>query len=179
MNSCRPCSCSKRQVKCGGSQRQCAGRECAKQLFSIWFSTAMNREDHFYPSQIFKDSCAYQRSHGAEYNSSPPPCLYMSRQVHSVYTPPSMGGLEQASLPDISPSYTASLRDEVGVPQLHHPQVLQQQPHQPAAYTDSVDQSRYQLPFPWMKTTKSHSHTWRGQWAGKFFYYFSKACCVQ
>lgn len=123
----------------------------------------MNREDHFYPSQIFKDSCAYQRSHGAEYRSSPPPCLYMSRQVHSVYTPPSLGGLEHASLPDISPSYTVPLRDEPGVPQHHHPQVLQQQAQQPAtAYTDSVDQNRYQLPFPWMKTTKSHSHAWRG-----------------
>ncbi|XP_071341318.1 pancreas/duodenum homeobox protein 1 isoform X1 [Trachinotus anak] len=130
----------------------------------------MNREDHYYPSQVFKDSCAYQRSQGEDYSHSPPPCLYMNRQVHSVYTPPSMGALEQASLPDIAPSYSLpSLREDPGVPQLHHPQGLQQQALQPAAgYGDSGEQSRYHLPFPWMKTTKSHSHTWKGQWAGPF-----------
>lgn len=128
----------------------------------------MHRDDHFYPSQVFKDSCAYQRAQGGEYSSSPPPCLYMNRQVHSVYTPPSMGGLESASLPDGAP-YSLPLRDDAGVPQLHHPQVLQQQCHQPsAAFTDSLDQCRYQVPFPWMKTTKSHAHTWRGQWAGPY-----------
>ena len=126
---------------------------------------AMNREDHYYPSQVFKDSCAYQRSHGEDYSHSPPPCLYMSRQVHSVYTPPSMGALEQASLTDIGPPYGLQVREDP--PQLHHPQGLQQQPLQPAAgYGDTGEQSRYHLPFPWMKTTKSHSHTWKGQWAG-------------
>ncbi|XP_020781211.1 pancreas/duodenum homeobox protein 1 [Boleophthalmus pectinirostris] len=128
----------------------------------------MHREDHFYPSHVFKDSCAYQRPQGAEYNSSPPPCLYMNRHGHSVYTPPSMGGLEQASMPTGSPSFSAPLRDEAA-PQLHHPQVLQQQPQQaPAAFTEPMDQCRYQFPFPWMKTTKSHAHTWRGQWAGPY-----------
>uniref|UniRef100_UPI0037E97547 pancreas/duodenum homeobox protein 1 n=1 Tax=Semicossyphus pulcher TaxID=241346 RepID=UPI0037E97547 len=134
-------------------------------------SEAMNREDHFYPSQVFKDSCAYQRSHhGEDYSHSPPPCLYMSRQVHSVYTPPAMGALEPAGLPDINPSsYGLPLREDPGVPQLHHPQGLQQQQHQPAAgYGDTGEQSRYHLPFPWMKTTKSHSHTWKGQWAGPY-----------
>lgn len=60
------------------------------------------------------------------------------------------------------------------MPQLHHTQGLQQQQQQqppplPAAasYGDTADQSRYHhLPFPWMKTTKSHSHTWKGQWTG-------------
>lgn len=137
-------------------------------------SKDMNREDHYYPSQVFKDSCAYQRSQGEDYSHSPPPCLYMSRQVHSVYTPPSMGTLDQASLPDIVPSYGLPMREDPGVPQLHHaqglqpPPPLQQQPPPPAAgYGDTGDQSRYHhLPFPWMKTTKSHSHTWKGQWAG-------------
>ncbi|XP_031137976.1 pancreas/duodenum homeobox protein 1 [Sander lucioperca] len=130
---------------------------------------AMNREDHFYPSQVFKDSCAYQRAHGEDYSHSPPPCLYMSRQVHSVYTPPSMGALEQASLPDIAPSYSLPMREDPGVPQLHHPQGLQQHPLPPAAgYGDTGEQSTYHLPFPWMKTTKSHSHTWKGQWAGPY-----------
>lgn len=133
----------------------------------------MNREDHYYPSQVFKDSCAYQRAQGEDYSHSPPACLYMGRQVHSVYTPPAMGALEQASLPDIAPSYSLPMREDPSVPQLHHPQGLQQQqqqqqqPLQPAAaYGDTGEQSRYHLPFPWMKTTKSHSHTWKGQWAG-------------
>ncbi|XP_074477852.1 pancreas/duodenum homeobox protein 1 [Sebastes fasciatus] len=133
---------------------------------------AMNREDHYYPSQVFKDSCAYQRAQGEDYSHSPPPCLYMSRQVHSVYTPSTMGALEQAGLPDIAPAY--SLPVDPGVPQLHHHHTQglqqQQQPLQPAAgYGDTGEQqSRYHLPFPWMKTTKSHSHTWKGQWAGQY-----------
>lgn len=128
----------------------------------------MNREDHYYPAQVFKDSCAYQRPQGDDYSHSPPPCLYMSRQVHSVYTPPAMGSLEQASLPDIAPTYGLhSMREDPCVPQLHHPQGLQQQPLQPQGYGDAGEQSRYHLPFPWMKTTKSHSHTWKGQWTGK------------
>ncbi|KAF7669287.1 hypothetical protein LDENG_00202990 [Lucifuga dentata] len=127
----------------------------------------MNREDHYYPSQVFKDSCAYQRAQGEDY--SPPPCLYMSRQVHSVYTPPSMGALEQASLPDMAPTYSLPMREDPGVPQLHHPQGAQQQPLQPVTgFGDAGEQSRYHLPFPWMKTTKSHSHAWKGQWAGPY-----------
>lgn len=133
---------------------------------SLGSFSAMNREDHFYPSQVFKDSCAYQRSQGDEFSSSPPPCLYMSRQVHSVYTPPSMGSLEQASLPDIGPGYSLSgLREDPGVPPLQQPQGLQPpQGLQGPGYGDPG----YHLPFPWMKTTKSHSHTWKGQWAGSY-----------
>lgn len=134
----------------------------------------MNREDHYFhhhPSQVFKDSCAYQRSQVDDYNHSPPPCLYMSRQVHAVYTPPTMGALEQNSLSDVAPAYSLhSMREDPGVPQLHHSQGLQQQQQQtiqPPGYGDAGEQSRYHLPFPWMKTTKSHSHTWKGQWAGK------------
>lgn len=126
----------------------------------------MNQDDHFYPSQVFKDSCAYQRLQGEDY--SPPPCLYMSRQVHSVYTPPVLGPLEQASLTDIASAYSLpNAREDPCVPQLHHPQGLQQAPLQPPGYGDPGEQNRYHLPFPWMKTTKSHSHTWKGQWTGK------------
>ncbi|MED6291410.1 hypothetical protein CHARACLAT_023300 [Characodon lateralis] len=129
----------------------------------------MNREDPFYPSQVFKDSCAYQRSPGDDY--SPPPCLYMSRQVHSVYTPPSMGTLEQASLPDIAAAaFTLpDMREVPGLSPLHHQQGFQQQPTlQSPGYLEAGEQSRYHLPFPWMKTTKSHSHTWKGQWTGSY-----------
>ncbi|XP_015257406.1 PREDICTED: pancreas/duodenum homeobox protein 1 [Cyprinodon variegatus] len=133
----------------------------------------MNREDPFYPSQVFKESCSYQRSPGDDYN--PPPCLYMSRQVHSVYTPPSLGTLEQAILPDISPAVFTmpGMREDPGGPPLHHPQGLQQQQQQqpalqPPGYMEAGEQNRYHLPFPWMKTTKSHSHTWKGQWTGSY-----------
>lgn len=133
-------------------------------------SEAMNREDHYYPSQVFKESCAYQRTQVEDYSHSPPPCLYMSRQVHSVYTPPTMGTLEQTNLPDIVSSYSLPMREDPGVPPLHHSQGLQQQSLQPTAgYGDTAEQNRYHLPFPWMKTTKSHSHTWKGQWAGNHF----------
>ncbi|KAM3860463.1 pancreas/duodenum homeobox protein 1 [Diretmus argenteus] len=130
----------------------------------------MNREGHYYPSQVFKDSCAYQRPQAEEYSPhSPPPCLYMSRQVHSVYSPP-MGGLDhQANLPDIVPSYNLPMREDPGMPPLHHPQGPHQQPPPLAGgYGDAGEHSRYHLPFPWMKTTKSHAHTWKGQWAGPY-----------
>lgn len=138
-------------------------------------SAAMNREEHYYPSQVFKDSCAYQRSQGEDYSHSPPPCLYMSRPVQSVYTTPSMGALDQTSLPDIAP-YSMPMREDPGVPQLHHPQAPQQLLPPAGGYGDSgelslcADRNRYHLPFPWMKTTKSHAHTWKGQWAGKSLY---------
>ncbi|XP_068604124.1 pancreas/duodenum homeobox protein 1 [Brachionichthys hirsutus] len=137
----------------------------------------MNRDDHYYPCQVFKDSCIYQRAQGGEdYSQSPPPCLYMSRQVHPVYTPPTMGVLEPASLPDIAASYSLPMREEPGATQLHHHhhhhhphQSLQPQPLPPATgYGDAGGQSRYHLPFPWMKTTKSHAHTWKGQWPGPY-----------
>ncbi|XP_056155826.1 pancreas/duodenum homeobox protein 1-like [Lampris incognitus] len=144
----------------------------------------MNREEHYFPPQVFKDSCAYQRSQGEDYSHSPPPCLYMGRQVHSAYAAPSMGALDPASLPDVTP-YGMALREEPGLPQLHHPQTAQQQQQQPpqpqqpplpppptggyGGDTGQVpacaDRSRYHLPFPWMKSTKSHAHSWRGQWA--------------
>ncbi|CAJ1082179.1 pancreas/duodenum homeobox protein 1 [Xyrichtys novacula] len=94
----------------------------------------------------------------------------MSRQGQSVYTPSAMGALEPANLPDITTSsYGLPMRDEAGVPQLHHSHSLQQQHPSPAAgYGDTGEQSRYHLPFPWMKSTKSHSHTWKGQWAGPY-----------
>ncbi|KAK2859475.1 hypothetical protein Q5P01_004095 [Channa striata] len=129
----------------------------------------MNREEQYYASQVFKDSCVYQRPQGEDYNHSPPPCLYMNRQVHSVYTPPSIGAFEQAGLPDIATTYSLpSMREDPGVPQLHHPQGLQQPLPPATGYGDTGEQSRYHLPFPWMKTTKSHSHTWKGQWTGPY-----------
>ncbi|KAK0142728.1 Pancreas/duodenum homeobox protein 1 [Merluccius polli] len=148
----------------------------------------MNREEHYYSSQVFKDSCVYQRSPAEDCCHSPPPCLYMSRhQVHSVYSAPSVGGggLEPAGLADLGP-YLAPPREEDPPcgPHLHHPQHalhhLQQQ-HQQAVpvpaggYAEAgdvaalcADRNRYHLPFPWMKTTKSHSHTWKGQWTGSY-----------
>ncbi|CAG04215.1 unnamed protein product, partial [Tetraodon nigroviridis] len=129
----------------------------------------MNREEHYYPAPVFKDSCAYQRAQAEDYRHSPPPCLYMSRQVHSVYSPPAMGALEQTNLSDIVPSYSLPMREDEGAPHLHHALGLQQQPGPPApGYPDPGEQSRYALPFPWMKTTKSHSHAWKGQWTGSY-----------
>ncbi|XP_020364251.2 pancreas/duodenum homeobox protein 1 [Oncorhynchus kisutch] len=133
----------------------------------------MNREEHYYsPAQLFKDPCPYQRPHSEDFSHSPPPCLYMGRQAQSVYSSPSIGGLDQASLPDIAP-YSMPMREDPGVPQLHHPQAPQQT-IQPGGYGDPgelalcADRNRYHLPFPWMKSTKSHVQTWKGQWAGHY-----------
>ncbi|CAL8294392.1 unnamed protein product [Lota lota] len=134
----------------------------------------MNREEHYYSSQVFKDSCVYQRSPAEDFCHSPPPCLYMSRQ-HSVYSAPSLGGMEAASLPDIGPYIP--MREDPCAHQLHHPQTgAQQQAVPPPAggYGEAgdvalcADRNRHHLPFPWMKTTKSHTHTWKGQWTGSY-----------
>lgn len=132
--------------------------------------TGMNREEHFYSaSQLYKDSCAYQRPHNEEYSPSPPPCLYMTRQNQSVYASPALGTQDQHShLPDIT-TYVSG-REDLAVPHLHHSQV-QQLPLQPfPGYGDSLDlcseRNRCHLPFPWMKSTKSHTHAWKGQWTG-------------
>lgn len=48
----------------------------------------------------------------------------------------------------------------------------------PAVITSEVDtphqqqqhqQQQQPLPFPWMKTTKSHAHQWKAQWPGRWF----------
>ncbi|XP_067107721.1 pancreas/duodenum homeobox protein 1 [Osmerus mordax] len=134
----------------------------------------MNREEHYYASaQLFKDPCAFQRPQSEDYNHSPPPCLYMGRQAQSIYTTPTIGVLEQASIPDIGP-YSMPMRDDPGVPQLHHPQTPHQALTTSSAYGEPGelalcgDRNRYHLPFPWMKTTKSHAHTWKGQWPGPY-----------
>lgn len=130
----------------------------------------MNREEHYYStSHLYKDSCAYQRTHNEEYSPSPPPCLYMTRQTQSVYASPALGTQDQHNhLPDIT-SYVPG-REDLPVPYLHHSQAQQLPLQTFTGYGDSLDlcseQNRCHLPFPWMKSTKSHTHAWKGQWTG-------------
>ncbi|MBN3309987.1 PDX1 protein, partial [Amia calva] len=130
----------------------------------------MNREEHYYASaQLYKDPCAYQRAQSQDYSPSPPPCLYMGRQQQSSYPAPC--SLEQSSLPDISPYEVPLMSEDPVLPHLHHP-AQPTAPQQAGGYGDPVDlalldeRSRFPLPFPWMKSTKSHAHTWKGQWTG-------------
>ncbi|MBN3321729.1 PDX1 protein, partial [Atractosteus spatula] len=131
----------------------------------------MNREEHYYGSaQLYKDSCAFQRPQSQDYSHSPPPCLYMGRQQQQgPYSASPLCGLEQPSLPDISPYEMPLMGEDPGVSPLQQPPP----PHQQAGcYGDPAElalldeRSRFQLPFPWMKSTKSHAHTWKGQWTG-------------
>ncbi|MCJ8745816.1 hypothetical protein PDJAM_G00134700 [Pangasius djambal] len=132
----------------------------------------MNREEHYYSaSHLYKDSCAYQRPHNEEYSPSPPPCLYMTRQTQSVYTSPALGTQDQHNhLPDIT-SYVPG-REDLTVPHLHHSQAQQLPLQTFTGYGDSLDlcseRNRCHLPFPWMKSTKSHTHAWKGQWTGPY-----------
>ncbi|XP_077340197.1 pancreas/duodenum homeobox protein 1 [Lithobates pipiens] len=132
----------------------------------------MNAEDQYYPpAQLYKDSCAFQRAQ--DYSPSPPACLYMGRQQAATYTNP-MIALDPGSPPDISPYEVPSIPEEPGVPHLHHHHHHHpgmHHPHQQAIpYPEDTDpglldeRSRTILPFPWMKSTKSHA--WKGQWAG-------------
>lgn len=142
---------------------------CAVQ--NPWASATMNREDHFYSSpQLYKDPCPYQRPQSEDFSQSPPPCLYMGRQSQPVYASPSVGTLDQTSLPDIA-SYSIPMREDPCVQHLQHHQAPAAHLQPVGGYGDPpdlcVDRNRYHLPFPWMKSTKSHAHTWKGQWAGK------------
>ncbi|KAG5850695.1 pancreas/duodenum homeobox protein 1 [Anguilla rostrata] len=129
----------------------------------------MNREENYYTHGTF-----YHRPHGDNYNHSPPPCLYMGRQPQSVYATPTLGALDHSPLPDIVPYEMPLIREDPEAPQTHHSQASQPPIQQAGAYGDPTnlamlsERSRYQLPFPWMKSTKSHAHAWRGQWAGSY-----------
>ncbi|XP_061522062.1 pancreas/duodenum homeobox protein 1 [Phycodurus eques] len=126
----------------------------------------MHRDNHAYQQIPFKDSCAYQRAaaNPEEFAHSPPPCLYMSRQVQAAYPPPNPAD-------PADPAFGLPLREDFGIPLLHqHPQTPQHpQPLTPAApYGDTDERSRFHLPFPWMKSTKAHSHAWKAQWTGPY-----------
>lgn len=133
---------------------------------------AMNTEEQYYASaQLYKESCAFQRAQAQDYNPSPPACLYMGRQQQTPY-PSALGILEQSSPPDISPYEVPAITEDAGVSHLHH----HHHPHLPppdqdalpfadGADTGMIEEPRVQVPFAWMKSTKSHA--WKGQWTGK------------
>ncbi|XP_027507599.1 LOW QUALITY PROTEIN: pancreas/duodenum homeobox protein 1 [Corapipo altera] len=133
---------------------------------------AMNTEEQYYASaQLYKESCAFQRAQAQDYNPSPPACLYMGRQQQTPY-PSALGALEQGSPPDISPYEVPPITEDAGVSHLHHHHhhAHLPPPHQDAlpfsdgADTGAVEEPRVQVPFAWMKSTKSHA--WKGQWTG-------------
>ncbi|KAI6078530.1 hypothetical protein LUU34_00046100 [Aix galericulata] len=135
---------------------------------------AMNAEEQYYASaQLYKEPCAFQRGQAQDYNASPPACLYMGRQQQTPYPGP-LGALEQGSPPDISPYEVPPISEDAGVSHLHHHHHHHHHlppPHQDALpFADGADggameEPRVQVPFAWMKSTKSHA--WKGQWAGK------------
>ncbi|KAL4660159.1 pancreas/duodenum homeobox protein 1-like [Arapaima gigas] len=129
----------------------------------------MNREEQFYPpAHIYKDSCAFQRPAGDEYRHSPPPCLYMGRQTTAAFPAP----VEPQCLPDSGSYEVALMREEPGVsqppPQPPPPQGASAVYGSPAELAMLPERSRFQLPFSWMKSTKSHAQAWKGQWAGPY-----------
>lgn len=133
---------------------------------------AMNTEEQYYASaQLYKESCAFQRTQAQDYNPNPPACLYIGRQQQTPYSS-ALGALEQGSPPDISPYEVPPITEDAGVSHLHH----HHHPHLPPPHQDSlpfadgadtgaIEEPRVQVPFAWMKSTKSHA--WKGQWTGK------------
>ncbi|KAM6448106.1 pancreas/duodenum homeobox protein 1 [Liasis olivaceus] len=141
----------------------------------------MNAEEQYYASgsgtsqPLYKEPCAFQRSQPPDYNSSPPACLYMGRQQQQQSPYASvLGALDQGSPPDISPYEVPPLSEEPGIPHLHplpphHPAQLSHPQQEALPFGEGteagmLEQPRAPLPFPWMKSTKSHA--WKGQWAG-------------
>ncbi|XP_025028516.1 pancreas/duodenum homeobox protein 1, partial [Python bivittatus] len=104
-----------------------------------------------------------------------PACLYMGRQQQQQSPYASvLGALDQGSPPDISPYEVPPLSEEPGIPHLHplpphHPAQLSHPQQEALPFGEGteagmLEQPRAPLPFPWMKSTKSHA--WKGQWAG-------------
>ncbi|XP_036603726.1 pancreas/duodenum homeobox protein 1 [Trichosurus vulpecula] len=136
----------------------------------------MNAEEQYYAAtQLYKESCVFQRCQVQDYSPSPPACLYMGRQPPQQPQPPypgALSALEQGSPPDISPYEVPPITEDPGVSHLHlhHPSQLPHPHQQTIPFTDGIESgtleepSRIQLPFPWMKSTKSHA--WKGQWTG-------------
>ncbi|XP_028824375.1 pancreas/duodenum homeobox protein 1 [Denticeps clupeoides] len=114
----------------------------------------MNRDDHFYPPAPL-----YQRPPAEEYRHSPPPCLYMARHGQQAYAP-AADALERPGPADVAAAYGAPFRED------HLPAQLAGGFGEPA--DPCAERARYQLPFPWMKSTKSHAHAWKGQWTGPY-----------
>lgn len=162
-----------------------AGWECAAAAYSRHISScatfagspaAMNREEHFYaPEQMYKEPYTYQAPADDDYSQSPPPCLYMGRQT-PVCPTPSLGSLDPPCLSNTASYDMPLMREDPGVSASHAhllPTQMPQHTHQsgvgygsPADLVMVSDRNQYQLPFPWMKSTKSHTHTWKGQWTG-------------
>ncbi|XP_075054046.1 pancreas/duodenum homeobox protein 1 [Mixophyes fleayi] len=141
----------------------------------------MNTDEQYYsPAQIYKDPCAFQRGQGQDYSPSPPACLYMGRQQPAPYSN-SMIGLDPGSPQDISPYEVPPISEDPNVPHLHHHHHHHHHHHpgmshpqqQTIPFPEDRDpglldeRNRTILPFPWMKSTKSH--TWKGQWTGGSF----------
>ncbi|XP_078259174.1 pancreas/duodenum homeobox protein 1 [Rhinoraja longicauda] len=138
----------------------------------------MDSEERYYASaQIYNEPCAYQRSQVQEYNQNLPACLYVGRQPQTPYANPSLSGFDEGSPADISPFEVPAISEDPTVSHLRHPQP--QHPnthaHQGACFgsapdiSNLEDHNRTHLPFPWMKSTKSHAHIWKGQWPGGSF----------
>ncbi|XP_066477345.1 pancreas/duodenum homeobox protein 1 [Tiliqua scincoides] len=126
----------------------------------------MNAEEQYYASsQLYKEPCAFQRSQPQDYSPSPPACLYMGRQQQQQPPYPSvLGALEQGSPPDISPYEVPPITEDPGISHLHHHPPQEALPFGDGADAGLLEGPRVPLPFPWMKSTKSHA--WKGQWAG-------------
>ncbi|XP_070607639.1 pancreas/duodenum homeobox protein 1 [Erythrolamprus reginae] len=142
----------------------------------------MNAEEQLYyassSSGVYKEPCAFQRSQPGDYNAGPPACLYMGRQQQqqpSPYAGGVLGSLDPGSPPDISPYEVPPLSEDPGMPHLqplpgpHHPAQLSLPPQESLPFGEGTEAGlleppRAPLPFPWMKSTKSHA--WKGQWAG-------------
>ncbi|XP_074838330.1 pancreas/duodenum homeobox protein 1 [Carettochelys insculpta] len=126
-------------------------------------------EQYYAATQLYKDACAFQRAPAPDYSQSPPACLYLGRQ-QQVPFPGVLGALDQGSPPDISPYEVPPISEEPGVSHLHHhhqpplPPPQEAIPFADGAEAGGLQEPRGPLPFPWMKSTKSHA--WKGQWAG-------------
>uniref|UniRef100_A0A4X2LRU4 Pancreas/duodenum homeobox protein 1 n=1 Tax=Vombatus ursinus TaxID=29139 RepID=A0A4X2LRU4_VOMUR len=136
----------------------------------------MNAEEQYFAAtHLYKESCVFQRCQVQDYSPSPPACLYMGRQPPQQPQPPypgALSALEQGSPPDISPYEVPPITEDPGVSHLHlhHPSQLPHPHQQTVPFADGIESgtleepSRIQLPFPWMKSTKSHA--WKAQWTG-------------
>nr|BAH96557.1 homeodomain transcription factor [Balanoglossus simodensis] len=150
----------------------------------------MDSTNPYYTAAMYPKE-QYVTAQGAvNYNTGLPACVYATKpQIQHTYGGQTMAVVEQhqrlehavasggesCQLPQqlhqvgqVAPVSAASPANSLA--SMTHQQQVNHHHDGGGGQMNSVDQQRSpNLPFPWMKTTKSHAHMWKAQWPGANF----------
>ncbi|XP_077984429.1 uncharacterized protein LOC144439054 [Glandiceps talaboti] len=144
----------------------------------------MDNSNPFYTSTMYPKDQYVPPPVTAGYNTGLPACVYAAKpQVQHSYSGQTMAVVEQhqrmehtlnvnearqlpQQLHQVQQVTVSAAPPNSSLPTMTHPQQVVHSGNQ----MTGIDTARNQnLPFPWMKTTKSHAHMWKAQWPGASF----------